>query len=63
MQRSHPLPHTLPGWLAFIGVVLLLALMAYALSTYAIFASSARTLPPTGSRRADPAGEPSTWPA
>ncbi|MEX0626003.1 MAG: hypothetical protein WD402_05625 [Chloroflexota bacterium] len=36
MQRSHPLPRTLPGWLAFTGVALLLALMAYALSTYAV---------------------------
>lgn len=36
MQRSHPLPHTLPGWLAFTGLVLLLALMAFALSTYAV---------------------------
>ena len=36
MQRSHPLPRTLPGWLAFVGVALLLALMAYALFTYAI---------------------------
>jgi hypothetical protein len=36
MQRSHPLPHTLPGWLALTGVALLLALMAYALSTYAL---------------------------
>jgi hypothetical protein len=36
MQRSHPLPRTLPGWLSFVGVALLLALMAYALFTYAL---------------------------
>jgi hypothetical protein len=36
MQRSHPLPRTLPGRLAFVGIALLLALMAYALLTYAI---------------------------
>jgi hypothetical protein len=36
MQRSHPLPRTLPGWLAFVGLVLLLALMAFALFTYAL---------------------------
>jgi hypothetical protein len=29
------MPRTLPGWLAFTGLALLLALMAYALSTYA----------------------------
>jgi hypothetical protein len=36
MQRSHPLPQSFPGWLALIGLALLLALMAYALSTYAL---------------------------
>jgi hypothetical protein len=36
MQRSHPLPKTFPGWLAFTAIALLLALMAYALSTYAL---------------------------
>jgi hypothetical protein len=36
MQRSHPLPRTLPGWLSFVGVALLVALMAYALFTYAV---------------------------
>jgi hypothetical protein len=36
MQRSHPLPQSLPGWLALIGIALLLALMAFALSTYAL---------------------------
>jgi hypothetical protein len=36
MQRSHPLPQSLPGWLALIGLALLLGLMAYALSTYAL---------------------------
>jgi hypothetical protein len=36
MQRSHPLPRTLPGWLAFAAVAVLLALRAYALSTYAL---------------------------
>jgi hypothetical protein len=36
MQRSHPLPRTLPAWLAFVALALLLALMAYALFTYAI---------------------------
>lgn len=36
MQRSHPLPRTAPGWLAFVGLVLLLALMAFALFTYAV---------------------------
>ena len=36
MQRSHPLPRTVPGWLAFVGLVLLLALMAFALFTYAL---------------------------
>jgi hypothetical protein len=36
MQRSHPLPRTLPGWLSFVGLALLLALMAYALTTYAL---------------------------
>jgi hypothetical protein len=36
MQRSNQLPHSLPGWLAFLGVALLLALMAYALTTYAV---------------------------
>ena len=36
MQRSHPLPHSLPGWLAFVVVALLLAFMAYALTTYAV---------------------------
>jgi hypothetical protein len=36
MQRSHPLPRTLPGQLAFVAVALLLALMAYALTTYAL---------------------------
>ncbi len=36
MQRSHPLPRTIPGWLSFVGVALLLALMAYALFTYAL---------------------------
>src|SRR6185503_3649788 len=34
--RSHPLPRTVPGWLAFVGLVLLLALMAFALFTYAL---------------------------
>ena len=36
MQRSHPLPRTLPGWLAFGALALLLALMAYALLSYAL---------------------------
>jgi hypothetical protein len=36
MQRSHPLPRTLAGWLAFVAIALLLALMAYALFTYAL---------------------------
>jgi len=36
MQRSHPLPRTLPGWVGFVGLALLLALMAYALMTYAL---------------------------
>jgi hypothetical protein len=36
MQRSHPLPRTLPGWISFIAVALLVALMAYALMTYAL---------------------------
>jgi hypothetical protein len=36
MQRSHPLPRTLPGWLSFVGLALLLALTAYALTTYAL---------------------------
>jgi hypothetical protein len=36
MQRSHPLPRTLPRWLSFVAVALLLALMAYALTTYAL---------------------------
>lgn len=36
MQRSHPLPRTLPGWLSLVGLALLLALMAYALTTYAL---------------------------
>jgi hypothetical protein len=36
MQRSHPLPRTLPGWLSFAAIALLLALMAYALMTYAL---------------------------
>ena len=36
MQRSHPLPRTLPGWLFFIAISLLVALMAYALTTYAL---------------------------
>lgn len=36
MQRSHPLPRTIPGWILFIAVALLLALMAYALLTYAL---------------------------
>jgi hypothetical protein len=36
MQRSHPLPRTLPGWLAFAALTLLLALMAYALFSYAL---------------------------
>lgn len=36
MQRSNQLPQSLPGWLAFTGVALLLALMAYALATYAL---------------------------
>ena len=30
------MPHTLQGWLAFTGMALLLALMAYALTTYAV---------------------------
>lgn len=36
MQRSHPLPHSPLGWLAFLGVALLMAHMAYALTTYAV---------------------------
>ena len=36
MQRSHPLPRTLPGWISFMAIALLLALMAYALLTYAL---------------------------
>lgn len=36
MQRSHPLPRTPPGWLRFIAMSLLIALMAYALTTYAL---------------------------
>ncbi|MGZ6372735.1 MAG: glycosyltransferase 87 family protein, partial [Candidatus Limnocylindria bacterium] len=36
MQRTYPLPRSLPGWLSFLGVALLLALMAYALTTYAL---------------------------
>ena len=36
MQRSNRLPHTPLGWLAFLGVALLVALMAYALLTYAV---------------------------
>jgi len=36
MQRPHPLPRTLPGWLSFLIVALLLALMTYALFTYAL---------------------------
>jgi hypothetical protein len=36
MQRSHPLPRTLPTWLFFIGVALLFALTSYALWTYAL---------------------------
>ena len=36
MQRSHPLPRTIPGWILFIAVALLFALMAYALVTYAL---------------------------
>lgn len=36
MQRSHPLPRTIPTWIFFIAASLLFALMAYALSTYAL---------------------------
>jgi hypothetical protein len=36
MQRTYPLPRSLPGWLSFLGVALLLALMGYALTTYAL---------------------------
>jgi hypothetical protein len=36
MQRSHPLPRTLPSWLSFIAIALLFALTSYALSTYAL---------------------------
>lgn len=36
MQRSHPLPQSPSGWVALIGLALLLALMAYALLTYAV---------------------------
>jgi hypothetical protein len=36
MQRSHPLPRTVLGWVSLVGLALLLALMAYALSTYAV---------------------------
>jgi lysylphosphatidylglycerol synthetase-like protein (DUF2156 family) len=36
MQRSPSLPRTVPGWAFFGALVLLFALMAYALSTYAL---------------------------
>jgi hypothetical protein len=36
MQRSHPLPRTVPGRVFLIAVALLFALMAYALLTYAL---------------------------
>jgi hypothetical protein len=36
MQRSHPLPRSLPGRFALVAFALLLALMAYALTTYAL---------------------------
>jgi hypothetical protein len=36
MQRSHPLPRTLPTWLLFIAIALLFALTSYALWTYAL---------------------------
>jgi hypothetical protein len=36
MQRPHPLPRTLPGWLSFLTISLLLALTAYALASYAL---------------------------
>ena len=36
MQRPHPLPRTLPGRLALVAIAVLLALMAYALTTYAL---------------------------
>jgi len=36
MQRSHPLPRTVAGWISFIAVALLFALTAYALLTYAL---------------------------
>jgi Glycosyltransferase family 87 len=36
MQRTYRLPRTLPGWVAFASIAVLLALMAYALVTYAI---------------------------
>lgn len=36
MQRSHPLPRTLPTWVFFIAICLLFALMSYALWTYAL---------------------------
>jgi hypothetical protein len=36
MQRSHPLPRTLPGWLLFGALVVLFSLMAYALLSYAL---------------------------
>jgi hypothetical protein len=36
MQRSPSLPRTIPGWAVFGALVLLFALMAYALSTYAL---------------------------
>jgi len=36
MQRSHPLPRTLSGWVLFSALVVLFALMAYALLGYAL---------------------------
>jgi hypothetical protein len=36
MQRSHPLPRTVPGWLLFSALVVLFSLMAYALLSYAL---------------------------
>jgi hypothetical protein len=36
MQRSHPLPRTLPGWVLFSALVVLFSLMAYALLSYAL---------------------------
>jgi hypothetical protein len=36
MQRTYPLPRTLPGWLSLAVLAVLLALAAYALSSYAL---------------------------